>query len=149
MTEEFYHKDIFGTVVNACFGQTEEEDKLPMSEKSAELFNLFTLTDAFGARQKRVAWVLYQKALSVGVPPEVVFFKIVWQIKSMLIASKTKNAGEVDMKTFPYNKAKGFLKNFKPGELEKISEGLVIDYGRIRKGETEMKILVEKLLLSL
>ena len=153
MTDEFYHKNIFGNVVDLNLTGEERSD-LNTDSKGLALgsrpeFNIFTFTDAVGSRQKRRAWILYRKALSVGISAEEIFYKLVWQIKSMLIASKTKNVGETDMKTFPYNKAKSFLKNFKPDELEALSEGLVVGYSLIRRGEGEMEMFVEKILLSL
>lgn len=112
-------------------------------------FNIFALTDAIGARRKRDAWVLYQKALASGMVPEEVFYKLVWQVKTMLIASRTKTAEEADMKSFPYSKAKGFLKNFETSELVNLSESLVLGYHKARRGEGEIETLVEKTLLSL
>lgn len=149
MTDEFYHKDIFGAVVDINLGAVEEEVELPLLDKKGREFNIFALTDAVGARNKKDAWVLYQKALSAGLSAEEIFFKIVWQVKSMLIASRTKSVAETDMKAFPYSKAKSFLKNFQPGELEKLSEDLVIGYHLARRGEGEVWALVEKTLLKL
>src|SRR3989338_8034359 len=149
MTDEFYHKDIFGTVVDVSLGAVEAENNQPLFDKKGREFNIFALTDALCTRKRKESWILYQKALSAGLTPEEIFFKIVWQVKSMLIASRTKDVGETDMKDFPYNKAKSFLKNFKSGELEKLSEDLVIGYHLARRGEAEIETLVEKLLLSL
>ncbi len=112
-------------------------------------FNIFSFTDAVAARDKRQAWVLYQKALSSGMAPEEVFYKIVWQVKTLLTALKTKSVAETEMKPFPYNKAKSGLKNFNPGELEKISESLVTGYHKVRRGEGEMETLVEKIILTI
>lgn len=148
MTEEFYHKDIFGSVVDINLAEVEDDEKLPLDKKGRE-FNIFALTDAVGARDKKRAWILYQGALAAGISAEEVFFKIVWQVKCLLIASKTKSVAETDMKPFPYSKAKSFLKNFKTGELEKLSEELVVGYHQARQGKADMETLVEKLLLSL
>lgn len=148
MTEEFYHKDIFGKVVDVSLGAAEEDER-PLLDKKGREFNIFALTDALGARQKKEAWILYQKALSAGLSAEEIFFKLVWQVKAMLLSSRTKNVGETDLKPFPYSKAKSFLKNFKSGELEKLSENLVVSYTLARRGEGEVETLVEKILLSL
>lgn len=148
MTDEFYHKNIFGTVVDINLGAIEESE-LPLLDKKGQEFNIFALTDAVGARDKKRAWILYQKALSAGVRAEEIFFKIVWQVKSMLIASRTKSVAETDMKAFPYNKAKSFLKNFKTGELEKLSENLVVGYYQARRGEGEIETFVEKFILKI
>ncbi|KKQ83527.1 MAG: hypothetical protein UT07_C0003G0027 [Parcubacteria group bacterium GW2011_GWB1_38_8] len=147
--EEFYHKDIFGNVVDIDLGATEDEEEKPLLDKRGREFNIFTFTDAVGARKKKEAWILYQKALSAGLSAEEIFFKLVWQVKSMLVASKTKNAEEADMKTFPYNKAKSFLKNFKSEELENLSENIIIGYQEARRGMGEMETLVEKTILKL
>lgn len=154
MTEEFYHKDIFGDVVDIDLSAIEEDQKTRPTERDnrsgrGREFNIFAFTDAVGARQKKQAWIIYRKALSVGISAEEIFYKLVWQIKSMLIALKTKNVSETDMKPFPYNKAKGFLKNFKPSELEALSEKLVVGYYLARRGKGEIEILIEKILLSL
>ncbi len=137
--------DIFG-------GQTEvniEQEEFDIGTKSKSDFNIFSLTDAIGSRNKKDAWVLYQKALASGMVAEEIFWKVMWAIKTMLLAKRTKTAEEAEMKTFPYNKAKSNLKNFKEGELEKISENLVIGYHNARRGKGEIEGLIEKVLLSL
>jgi len=148
MEEEFYHRDIFGTIVDINLSAVEVADK-PLLDKEGKEFNIFALTDALGARKKKEAWILYQKALAAGLSAEEIFFKLFWQVKSMLIAARTRNVGETDMKTFPYNKAKSFLKNFKSGELEKLSENLVTGYTLARRGEGEIETLIEKIILRL
>lgn len=142
---EMYAANLFGEKVEAP--KDDEEDLI--GPKARAEFNIFALTDAIGARKKRDAWVLYQKALASGMVPEEVFYKLVWQAKTMLIAQNTKSVAETDMKPFPYNKAKGFLRNFKPGEIERFSENLVLGYHRARRGEGEIETLVEKTLLKL
>ena len=148
MTEEFYHKNIFGEVIDVDL-QEKEEDEKPLLDKRGREFNIFSLTDAFGSRKKKDAWVIYQKALIAGLSPEEIFYKIVWQVKSMLIASKTKSVQETDMKPYSYTKSKSFLKNFAPGELEKLSEKLVVGYIEARRGKGQIETLLEKIILTL
>lgn len=148
MTDEIYHKDLFGAVVDVNLSAVEVDEKI-VGPSSSPDFNVFSLTDAIGARDKRRAWTLYMQALAAGLVAEEIFFKVVWQVKSMLIASKTKSVAETDMKPFPYSKAKGFLKNWKEGELEKFSLDLVVGYQQTRRGEGEMEMFVEKTLLRL
>ena len=142
---EMYAANLFGEKVEV----TQDEEADLIGPKARAEFNIWALTDAIGARKKRDAWVLYQKALAAGMVPEEVFYKLFWQTKTMLVASRTKSAEEADMKPFPYNKAKSFLKNFKPGELETLSENLVLGYHAARRGEGEIETLVEKTLLRL
>jgi hypothetical protein len=143
---EAYATNLFGEVVVAP--KVDDEEDLIGPKARAE-FNIFALTDAIGARKKRDAWVLYQKALASGMVPEEVFYKLVWAVKTMLVANNTASPIEADMKPFPYNKAKGNLRNFKAGELEKISQSLVLGYHSARRGIGEIETLVEKTLLKL
>ncbi len=142
---EMYSANLFGEKVVV---EKEDEEDLIGPKARAE-FNIWALTDAIGARKKRDAWVLYQKALASGMVPEEIFWKLVWQSKTMLTAEKTKSVAETDMKPYPYQKAKANLKNFKPGEIEKLSESLVLGYHKARRGEGEIETLVEKTLLRL
>jgi hypothetical protein len=146
--EEFYHQDLFGAVVDVDLSPDEEKVDLVGTKPKSD-FNIFSLTDAIGARNKREAWVLYQRALASGMVAEEIFWKVVWQIKTLLLANRTKSAEEAGMKAYPYSKAKSALKNFKTGEIEKISENLVIGYHQARRGEIEIDALIEKTLLNL
>lgn len=147
---EFYHRDIFGTVVDVDLAAGEEisEEVKGVSSEKGE-FNTFALTDAVGERRKKDAWVLYQKALASGLVPEQVFYKLMWLLKTMLLAERSSSAEEVKLNPFVYRKSKGFLKNFKPGEVENLSQELVEGYHRARRGEGEIETMVEKIILNI
>ena len=147
MSDDFYHKNIFGEVVDVDFVEEVEETDEIKSKHSD--FNIFSLTDAVGARNKKEAWVLYEKALASEMVAEEIFWKIVWIVKSMLIASCTKDYSETEMKEFPYKKAKEFSRNFSKDELENLSESLVVGYHNARRGIGEIETLIEKILLRL
>jgi hypothetical protein len=148
INEEFYHQDLFGSVVDLDLSFSEDKSDM-VGPKSKSDFNIFSLTDAVASRNKREAWVLYQRALASGMAAEEIFWKIVWQVKTLLVANQTKSADEAGMKAYPYSKAKGSLRNFKPGEVEKISESLVIGYHMARRGEGDVELLIEKTILGL
>lgn len=146
---EMYATDLFGETPTK-----EIVDSFTLSDAQGltlgrQPFNIWALTDAIGARKKKDAWVLYQKALASGMVPEEVFYKLVWQVKNMLLVGKTKSVTETEMKPYPYQKAKEFVRNFKPGELEKLSESIVLGYHKARRGIGEIETLVEKTLLKL
>jgi hypothetical protein len=149
MAEEFYHKDIFGQVIDLDLSETEE---LSLTAKGAKTgyneFNTFALTDSIGERRKKDAWVLYQKALASGMAPEQVFYKVVWLVKSMLLSALASEA-ESGLSPFVYKKSKSFLKNFKEGEIEKISEDLIVGFHKARNGGAEVETMLEKMLISL
>lgn len=146
--EEFYHKDLFGAVVDLAPAEADEDEDM-VGPKGRPDFNIWSFTDAMGTRNKKEAWILYQKAIASGLAPEEIFYKVVWQVKMLLLAKRTSTAKEAGMKDYPYSKAKGNLKKWKEGELENISEELVLGYHEARRGKGEIETLVERVILSL
>lgn len=112
-------------------------------------FNPFSITDAIASRDKRNAWILYEKALMSGQVADEIFWRVTWQIKTLLLAKNTKSATEADLKPFVYTKAKSALKSWNGNELEELSEKLVLGYQLARRGEGEIETLLEKILLKL
>jgi DNA polymerase III delta subunit len=109
--------------------------------------NIFDLANAFGEGDKKKAWVLYQKALA-DFSPEEIYGTLWWQVKSMLLASKTTNAKEADMKDFPYKKAKGFSARFKEGELQTLASDLILLYHHSRLSGEDIALNLEKFILT-
>lgn len=109
-------------------------------------FNIFSLGDALGSRDKKRLWMLYTDALNHFAVQEIhgTFF---WQVKSILLASKTKTADEAGLKPFVYSKAKGFSKNYSGEELEKLSTDLVKISHDARRGIHDFEIALEKFCL--
>lgn len=128
---------------------TEKIEEIMLKEGKKEIFNTFSFTDAIGERNKKNAWILYEKAILAGLVPEELFWKVVGQIRVMLVAKKTPSAELAGVHPFVYKKAKSFVRNYKEGELEKLSEKLVIGYHRARRGEVEIETLLEKTILTL
>ncbi|MFA6404613.1 MAG: hypothetical protein WCW03_01275 [Candidatus Paceibacterota bacterium] len=118
------------------------------SMKGEEL-NIFTLADAFGARDPIRSWSIYRNAIDIGIPVESIVGTLFWQIKSMIIASKTKNAGEAGLNPFVFGKSKRYATNFSDRELQKLSRDLVVLYHEGHSGTVDIEIDLEKMLLSL
>ena len=147
MEEEFYHKNIFGEEVDISFADPVEE-KSPINKKQG-YFPGFAFTDAIASRDKKEAWIQYQRELAAGLVAEQLFWSVTKQIKNLLLAKRTNSAAEADLNPFVYKKLKGSISNFKEGELEKLSESLVIGYHQARRGKGEIDMLIEKTLLRL
>jgi DNA polymerase III gamma/tau subunit len=145
---EFYHTDIFGAVVDIDRALDDEEKDF-IGKKPLPDFNVFSFTDALADKNKKVAWILFQKGLMGGLSAEELFFKATWIVRTMLIASKTNDYSETEMKEYPYKKAKQALKNWKPGELEALSEKLVVGYHEARRGNGEVETMLERVILGL
>lgn len=93
--------------------------------KRVERFNIFSITDAFGAKDKKSVWVLMQKALHEGVSAEEILNILIWQVKNLLLASSAKDVKESGLAPFVFNKSKSYAKNFGQEELHDISTKLV------------------------
>jgi DNA polymerase III delta subunit len=145
--DEFYEKNLFGESVN--IGIEEPEDEADLGEREDNRFNIFQLTDAIGARDKRNAWMIYRKALASGMNAEEIFWRVMWGVKALLLASKAKSAEESGLNPFVYRKSKSFLKNWKDEELETLSKNLVEGLHESRRGVVEVETMLEKWVLTL
>ena len=126
----------------------EEKEGAIKSKKTAD-FNMFAITDALGARNQKRLWTLYQQALRHDVVSEELHGILFWQVKSMLLASTSKDAKESGLNPFVYSKAKNYAKNFTLPELKKISSQLVTMYHQAHRGEVDFDAELEKFFLSI
>src|SRR4051812_8548203 len=117
MSEEYYKINLFGDEVNIIHAEEKEIAKEDFSGSSSD-FNIFELTDAIGARMKREAWVIYERALASGMSAEEIFWRVMWGVKALLLTERTESAEESGLNPFVYRKSKSFLKNWKKGEIE-------------------------------
>jgi len=118
-------------------------------EITKEVFNTFALTDALLARNRGKAWVLYEEAKRKGVTPEEVHGVLWWQLKTMLLVSKTQSATEAGVKPFVYSKTKKGLVHFAQKEVEGLVQKLLDTYTQSRKGKIELSIGLEQFLLGI
>lgn len=125
-------------------------------KKSAkELFNIFSLSDAFAARERRRTWLLYQKALIAGITGEEVFWKLVWQVKNLMIVKNLAifNQPAIVKATgwhpFVAKKNLQAVGNFSQEELKNYSRRLVGLYHDCRFGLDDFSLGVERFILKL
>jgi DNA polymerase III delta subunit len=111
-------------------------------------FNIFSLTDALGRRDKKQLWILYTQAQSAEVAPEEIHGVLWWQVKSMIVASEARSAESADMKQFVFQKAKIYARNYSKTELDKLANDLVVLYHQSHRGQSEMSSALEQLVLS-
>lgn len=111
-------------------------------------FNIFSITDAFTAKNKNRAWALYQEAMMHGISSEEILWKLIWQVNNLLLVKNTKDTSKLKMKPFPLTKAKNATKNFSSEELKKLSASLVDLYHNNFLGTDEFDLGLEKIILS-
>jgi DNA polymerase III delta subunit len=112
-------------------------------------FNIFSLTNAFGKRDKKELWVLFQKAVASGAVPEEIHGILFWQLKSMLLASACATAVEAGIAPFVFTKSKNFLRNYSEEELKKLSSTFVSLYHDSHRGIHDFGIALERFILTL
>jgi len=122
-----------------------------LAEKTAKKieFDRFALSDALGRRSKKDAWVLFQKSLDAGGVAEEIHGMLFWQVKSMILATSSKTAGEAGLNPFVFRKSLTFAKNFTEEELKDLSSRLVSIYHEARRGGDELPIALEKFVLGI
>ncbi|MFA6095089.1 MAG: hypothetical protein WC757_04370 [Candidatus Paceibacterota bacterium] len=108
---------------------------------------MFALADALGMRDKKHLWILFDDARRKDTEWEEMHGIFWWQVKSMILASKTASAEEAGLKPFVYKKSLGFAKNFKPAELEKMSHNLVTMYHQAHRGVVDFGSELERWVL--
>lgn len=119
--------------------------------KPADKFNIWSITDALGRRDRKALWIFYQKALLAGIPPEEIHSILVWQVKNIILAKKSGESGAevLGMKPFVFNKAKSFARNWSEKEIMEVSSCLVGVYHESRIGIVSFEEALEKLILEI
>ena len=118
------------------------------SEESTE-YKPWPLSDAYGKRNKKLAWIEFQKALAAEELAEIVHGVLIWQTRLMLLAKEYDTAEEAGESAYPFKKAKGFAKNFSHEELEKNFIRLVKNYHQAHRGQYGLLAAMEQFLLEL
>ncbi len=120
-----------------------------VAKNSAEKFNIFSLADVFGRRDKKNLWTLYQEALSQNIAPEEIHGILFWQLKSILVASQSENVKESGLNPYVFQKSKSYAKNYNEEEIKKLSSALVSVYHDSRRGIHDSSIALERFILNI
>jgi len=112
-------------------------------------FNIFDLAVCLGKRNKKDLWVLYQKTRLRNIPVEKVSGILFGQLRTMFQTLRSRTAEQAGLKSFVFNKTKGYLKNYSEKELKKMSADLVYLYHNARRSGLELDLALEKFILGL
>ncbi len=113
-----------------------------------EGFNIYSITDALAARNRKQVWILLTQGLEEGLEAEEIFWKFVWQVKNLLLVKAMGDRSVASMKPYPLSKARGYVKNFTHDELSKLSSRLLHIYTDARKGKQDFATALERLVLE-
>jgi DNA polymerase III delta subunit len=105
--------------------------KEPTKEK--ESFNVFALTYALAARDKKKLWLLFTEAMREGVVPEAMAGIMHWKVRDLYSKHSFKGSGGV----------------YTEGELRHLSSMLVSLYHDSHRGAGDLGLLLEQFILLL
>jgi DNA polymerase III delta subunit len=117
-------------------------------EVKKEEFKIFSLTDAFGRRDKKMLWVLYTKAKMHDIAAEEIHGILFWQVKAVVQAAAAGSAKEAGLNPFVYQKSKAILQKYSLDEIKGISSKLVSMYHNARRGIHDFDVALEKFILE-
>jgi DNA polymerase III delta subunit len=127
-------------------------EKVQEFEKKTELkkdINVFGINDGLLDKDKKKLWMYYLNLLSEKVPPEEIHGILFWQVKSMILASRSTSSNETGLSPFVYKNALRGSRNYKTEDLQKMSMQLVDMTHQVRTGEGDLGIMLEKWILCL
>ncbi len=136
------------TIIKKHSERAEEFEDKNFTKKTKD-FDIFSLTNALGERNKKDMWVFLQKGFLSGATPEELLGIIFWQIKTMIIAKGAKSAVEAGLKPFVFNKSRKYADNFSDEELRALSSNIISMYHDSRRGIVDFKITLEKFSITL
>lgn len=126
-------------------------DKLVKNEVEAVAkkveFNIFSLADAIGSRDKFRSWTIYRQAIKNGLEPESIVGTIFWQMKSMVLSRDAKSASETGLNPFVFSKSKKYSQSYTESELNNFLKDLIIHYHDAHRGLVDLERGVERLIL--
>jgi len=126
-----------------------------LSEKELPAFNLFSLSDAVALRDRKKTWILFNKALLSGIPVEEIFYKVLWQIKNLLLVKSLSETSGVDLAKesglhpFVLKKTLSAVRKFSNKELSSFSFNLVNLFHNSRWGVEDLAIGMERFLIGI
>ena len=119
-----------------------------VSEKKKESPIIFSITDKLLARDKKKLWISYVDLMSQGIPVEEIHGVFFWTIKNMIITSRVGSQKESGLAPFSYSKALSGGRNYKLGGLQKLSGDLMEMTHKVRRGDGDLEIMLEKWILE-
>ncbi|MCK9345130.1 MAG: hypothetical protein M0P64_03355 [Candidatus Pacebacteria bacterium] len=112
-------------------------------------FNIFSLGDALGARNKKELWVLYQEALDNGLSAEEISGTLFWAVKNIALMKNAKPGDDCGMSPYVAKKARGFATKYSDEEIVNLSRSLTTMYHEAHRGGEPMEVALERFILEL
>lgn len=126
--------------------QVQEFEK---KEEKKEWFNIFGIADGLLEKDKRKLWVDFLDFIKKGTASEEIHGIFFWQVKNMILATRASSGNDTGLSPFVYKNALTGARKYKIEELQMMSNDLVTMTHRVRSGEGELEVMLEKWILKL
>lgn len=127
---------------------SEKSQEFAKLESKKQNLNIFSIIDGLVQKNKKDLWIDYIDLLRKDAGPEELHGILFWQVKNMILASRGKDASEAGLSPFVYKNALNGARKYKTEELKEMSSALVYMTHRVRQGEGELEIMLEKWILE-
>ncbi|HYC83437.1 MAG TPA: hypothetical protein VEB60_02750 [Candidatus Paceibacterota bacterium] len=146
--EESIEKKTLGLFEKSAFKVVDMAAK--EEKKKVAGFNIFSLTDALGARDRKQLWLTYQLAIrSEQFVEEELFWKIVWQVKNLLLVKTAAKPEKLGIHPYALQKTISQANKYSVSELQELMGKLTALYHEARRGKEDLGIGLERLLLEI
>ena len=133
-------------------GATMHELETPTKKQPAKEFNIFGLTDACLARDRKAAWVILMDARMHDAVPAEIIGVLFWMIKSLFLVATVTDASilaDAGLKPFVISKNKRFVSKWKRDEIVGFMRILVQNGHALRyQHESEAWGVLEQIVLN-
>jgi len=126
-----------------------KKDLPAQAGEAKEKSNIFSITNGLLDKDKKTLWVSLIDFLNKGAVAEEIHGIFFWQIKNMILASRSTSSSETGLSPFVYKNALSGSRNYKTEDLQKMSGELVEMTHKVRSGEGELEVMLEKWVLGL
>ncbi len=130
-----------------------KDHSLPRQIKREE-FNVFSLSDALGSRDRKKLWLLLVEAKLNGLPAEKIYWRLFDQVKKMILIKSASDPGFLTkppfgFKPFFVKKLKTSADNYDLRELQELAAELFRIFCLAREGRKDLFVGLESVVMRL
>lgn len=144
--------DIKKSVLKDFESEKAEIEFFKTDKKDKERPAIFSLTDSFGNKDKKNAWIIFRKMRDDSISPDEIIPMLFWSIKNALLVYKQNqnnlSKDSTKLAPFVYGKASNMAKKFTDLELSSFLESLNDMYHNARSGKRDLDKDLELFILK-
>lgn len=137
--------------IMARFNELGEIKEFKEEKTKDKFFGDFALADSIFIRDKKAAWVEFEKSRRRGDAMEAIHGMVFWALKTMLAVETLPRSEAIasGVKDFTYRKVQSGLSKYKTEEILKKIDRLKDIYHEAHRGDGDFEIELEKFILGL